>query len=72
MSLSALRDMKFTALTDEEAAAASGEGKPRLSKLQCQAIYAQSLNPFACGGSMTDWYKTWKSNGCDYYGNPWG
>ncbi|MEK2475586.1 MULTISPECIES: hypothetical protein [Streptomyces] len=48
--------MRCTALTTEEAAAASGEGrtKPRLSKHRCQAIYAPSLNPFARGGSMTD------------------
>ncbi|MGI5468972.1 hypothetical protein [Streptomyces sp. CA-132043] len=70
MSLSELRDMEFTALTTEEAAAASGEGK-KPTRLQCSAWYAQSLNPFACGGSMTDWYKLWKNMHCDkLYGKP--
>ncbi|WP_415952032.1 hypothetical protein [Streptomyces sp. KLOTTS4A1] len=70
MSLSTLRAMQFTALTDEEAATVSGEGK-KPSRAQCAAIYAQSFNPMPCGGSPTDYYKLWKSLRCDkLYGRP--
>ncbi|MGW2698506.1 hypothetical protein [Streptomyces sp. NPDC001340] len=62
MSLQALRDLKFAALTDEEAAAASGEGK-KPSRAQCEWIFAQIGNPFSC--SYGDYYKLWKSLGCD-------
>ncbi|MFG2408591.1 hypothetical protein ACGFR8_30475 [Streptomyces brevispora] len=53
--------MKFTALTDEEAATASGEGKP--SRAQCEYIFAQIGNPVGC--SYGDYYKLWKDLGCD-------
>ncbi|MEU4036634.1 hypothetical protein [Streptomyces collinus] len=62
MSLQALRDLKFTALTDEEATAASGEGK-KPSRAQCEWIFAQIGNPMSC--SYGDYYKLWKSLGCD-------
>lgn len=69
MSLSSLRSMNFAQLTDEEASAASGAGNP--SRAQCAAIYLQSFNPMPCGGSPTDYYKLWKSLGCDkLYGRP--
>ena len=61
MSLQALRDLKFAALTDEEAAAASGEGKP--SRARCEWIFAQIGNPMSC--SHGDYYGLWKSLGCD-------
>ncbi|MGY0486285.1 hypothetical protein [Streptomyces sp. WG-D5] len=61
MSLQALREMKFEALRDEEAAAASGAGKP--SRARCEYIFAQIGNPLGC--SYGDYYKLWKSLGCD-------
>ncbi|MBZ6133812.1 hypothetical protein ACWF8U_26670 [Streptomyces olivaceus] len=61
MSLQTLRGLNFTALTDEEAVAASGEGKP--SRAQCEYVFAQIGNPVGC--SYGDYYKLWKSMGCD-------
>ncbi|MFE7551965.1 hypothetical protein [Streptomyces gardneri] len=55
MSLSTLREMNFTTMSDNETDAVSGG---RLSKAQCAAIWANAqanMLGYGCGGSYTDY-----------------
>lgn len=58
MSLSTIREMNFTVLSEADADAVGGEGNGTASPAQCaewEALYWLAADGESCGGSPQDW-----------------